>query len=182
MLKNTETRYGLVSKLLHWTIGLLILGLIWLGWYMVRTDFSYYDPWGPRWLYLHKAFGTAVLLLAVAKLGWQAYSPKPRLDDSIRGWQRVGAYGAHSVLIAMMFAIPVTGYFVSTSEGAPIDFFGLLDIPATISGRPGFRDLCIGTHYCCAYATLALVAGHAGAALKHQFVDRDGTLARMLWR
>ena len=43
------------------------------------------------------------------------------------------------------------------------------------------RDVAIDVHYYLAYATLVLVAAHAGAALKHQFLDRDGTLKRMIW-
>ena len=42
------------------------------------------------------------------------------------------------------------------------------------------RDLAIGLHYYLGYGVIVLVLGHAGAALKHQFVDRDGTLRRML--
>ena len=43
LIKNTLSRFGLFSKLLHWLIAVLILGLIWLGWYMV--DLTYYDKW-----------------------------------------------------------------------------------------------------------------------------------------
>ena len=34
MLRNTESRYGVVTKLLHGSAAAPILGLIWLGWYM----------------------------------------------------------------------------------------------------------------------------------------------------
>jgi cytochrome b561 len=45
-----------------------------------------------------------------------------------------------------------------------------------------FREWAIRIHYYAAYGTLLLAALHAGAALKHQFIDRDGVLARMGWR
>ena len=44
------------------------------------------------------------------------------------------------------------------------------------------RDAAIAVHFYCAYGTAFLVAMHAAAALKHQLFDRDGTLARMIWR
>ena len=41
MLSNSDDRYGLISKILHWSMALGIIGLIWLGWWIV--DLSYYD-------------------------------------------------------------------------------------------------------------------------------------------
>ena len=42
MLGNTKDRYGLAARLLHWSIAALVLGLIWLGWWMMGL--GYYDP------------------------------------------------------------------------------------------------------------------------------------------
>ena len=38
LFTNTRLRFGLFTRLLHWLIAILILGLIWLGWYMVDLD------------------------------------------------------------------------------------------------------------------------------------------------
>ena len=81
----------------------------------------------------------------------------------------------------MMVLIPLTGYLVSTSEGEGIDLWGWFTVPAVVVAGEGLRDLAIETHYWCAYGTLAIAAVHAAAAVKHQFLDRDGTLRRMLW-
>jgi cytochrome b561 len=37
----------------------------------------------------------------------------------------------------------------------------------------------LATHQTLVWAMVALLAGHVAAALKHQFLDRDGLLARM---
>jgi cytochrome b561 len=178
MLKNSPRDYGLVTKLLHWLVALLLLGLIWLGWYMV--DLSYYDPWYHDALTAHKALGMIVLGLGLAKIAWTVYSRLPKYSSSLKPWERISAHAMHLTLFVMMVAIPVTGYFISTSAGDAISIFGWFDIPAlfTISDRQ--RDLAIDLHFYLTYATAGLVLIHALAAFKHQLVDRDGTLRRML--
>ena len=82
----------------------------------------------------------------------------------------------------MMLLIPVTGYLISTSAGKPIQLFNWFALPAVIDVDEELRDLAITVHYYLAYATLFLVLGHAGAALKHHFINKDDTLKRMLWK
>jgi cytochrome b561 len=82
--------------------------------------------------------------------------------------------------MTMMLALPVTGYLVSGSAGQAIPVYGWFEVPALARLEAGARDLVIAIHYYCAYGTGALAALHAAAAVKHQFVDRDGLLARMI--
>ncbi len=179
-IKNSETSYGLVSKLVHWLIALSIIGLVWLGWYMV--DLTYLDRWYKESLTVHKSIGMLVLGFAVVYFAWKAYSPSPPPAADGPAWQRSASRLMHYALMAMMVAIPVTGYLISTWAGKPVSIFGLFDIPAVLAKNEKLRDLAIDVHFYLAYAVGILVLGHAGAAIKHQFVDRDGTLARMLWR
>ena len=180
LIRNSAARYGIVSKLLHWSIAVVILGLVWLGWYMV--DLGYFDRWYNTALALHKSFGLLVVMLAVCYFGWKRVSPSPQPVSELPRWQLLVALGMHAALMILMIAIPISGYLISTSAGKPVSFFGLFDVPAPASNMKSIRDFAIAAHFYCAYGIAALVVGHAGAAIKHQFVDRDGTLARMLWR
>lgn len=180
ILRNTPTHYGLVSKLLHWTIAILILGLVWLGAYMV--ELTYFDKWYNQSLSLHKSFGLLVLALTGIYFCWKIVSPSPDGVATIPRWQQLSVRLMHAALMLLMVAIPLSGYLISTSAGQPVDFFGLFDVPAPGRNNKAIRDPAIAVHYYCAYGILLLVLGHAGAALKHQFFDKDGTLARMLWR
>ncbi len=180
ILRNTPTHYGLVSKLLHWTIAVLILGLVWLGSYMV--ELTYFDKWYNLSLALHKSLGLLVFALAGIYFCWKIVSPSPDGGATTPRWQRLSVRVMHAALMLLMVAIPLSGYLISTSAGQSIDFFGLFDVPAPARNNKGIRDPAIAAHYYCAYGVLLLVLGHAGAALKHQFFDKDGTLARMLWR
>ena len=179
-IRNTEHAYGLTSKLLHWSVAILIVGLIALGWYMV--DLTYFDTWYNESLAYHKALGMLVLALGVLFITWRFISPPPHHQSSLKRWERITASAIHYALISMMILIPVTGYFISTSAGKSIEIFGWFEIPAVMDVDKTLRDVAIELHYYLGYGTGVLVCFHAAAALKHQFMDRDGTLARMIWR
>ena len=178
MIKNSNQEFGVVAKCIHWAIALLIIGLIWLGWYMV--DLGYYDSWYNGSLSLHKALGMIALGLAVCKMVWLLVSPTPLALPSLKAWEHQVSRIAHWILMLSMFIIPVSGYFISTSKGAGISIFDWFEVPALFPVSESTRDLAIDLHYYAAYTILAILTMHAGAALKHQFIDKDGTLKRML--
>lgn len=179
-IKNTPNQFGLVTKLSHWLIAPAIIGLIWLGWYMV--DLTYYDKWYNKSLAWHKSLGMLVLGAALLKIGWQLYSPTPDTGAALKKWERLGANIMHKLLFAMMLLIPITGYLISTSDGKVVDIFDWFEIPVLVSKNTELRDLAIELHFYMAYGTAVLLLGHVAAALKHQFMDKDGTLVKMLWR
>ena len=178
MLRNGSDHYGLVSIGFHWVIALTMLGLLALGAWMVGL--TYYDPWYNRSLALHKTFGVLLLVLAAAKFGWYLADRSPGFGAEVKAWERTCARIMHWLLNACIVLLPVTGYLISTSEGAGIDIFGLFEVPALFAISESVRDLAIETHFYLAYGVLALIAIHASAALKHHLVDRGSTLRRML--
>ncbi len=179
MRRGSAPEYSAITRILHWIVALLIIGLIWLGWWMV--DLSYYDRWYNRSLELHKSLGMLVLAIAMVKIAWVVYEGKPGFPDTIQPWERAAATAVHHLFFLLMLLIPITGYVISTSAGDGISVFGMLEVPAVLPVSETLREVAIELHFWLAYATGALVAVHALAALKHHFVDRDETLRRMLW-
>lgn len=177
-VRNSQDRYGLVATALHWVLALLMLGLIWLGWVLV--DLGYYSPWYKPAITAHETLGMLVLGLAAFKLVWMLYAPGPAPQPELRPWERGASKLVHWLLFASMFLIPVTGYLTSTSDGAAVSMFDWFEIPAVVPVSTALRDWSIDVHLYGAYTVLVLAILHAGAALKHQFIDRHGTLRRML--
>lgn len=180
MLTNSPDRYGTVARALHWTIALLILALIPLGWYISGLD--YYDPayrWAPS---LHRSTGLLVLVLALVRIAWALLDRAPPLAASLKPWERLGAKFGHRVLYLMTVLIPVSGYLVSTADGHPVQVFGLFELPALLAVDEAVAEVFDSAHVLFAWGTLAVVVVHAAAALKHQLIDRDGTLSRMAGR
>lgn len=178
MLRNSSERYGLVTKTLHWLLAMLILSLIGIGYYMVGL--TYFDRWYNAALAWHKALGITVLALAVVFVGWKASSIAPAYPASLSAWQRSAATGMHHLLILLMLVIPISGYVVSTSAGKVVGIFNWFEIPALLPVSDALRDIAIRVHFWAAYGVGVLAAGHAAAALKHHFIDKDGILKRML--
>lgn len=178
-LINTAHAYGVLTRILHWAVALLMITLIALGWWMVGL--SYYDRWYHDALETHKALGMIALLLGGVKVAWYLGSAKVAFAAGVRSWERIVARGVHAAFLVLMVMIPCTGYLISTSAGDGISMFGLFDVPALAARDERVRDLAIELHYYAAYAIGALALLHAGAALKHQFLDKDGTLRRMWW-
>ncbi|KGP62178.1 hypothetical protein EP47_14345, partial [Legionella norrlandica] len=60
-IRNTSTKFGVVSILFHWIIAVLIIGLLGIGLYMVRIPISLEKLKLYGW---HKEYGFLVLFLA----------------------------------------------------------------------------------------------------------------------
>ncbi|RUO48307.1 cytochrome b [Pseudidiomarina donghaiensis] len=176
MIKNTTASYGWLAIAIHWLSVLLVIGLFALGYWMLTL--SYYDPWyrlGPWW---HKSIGISLLLLTLVRSAWKFYtvSPKP-LGAS---WEQKGARWGHGIIYALLFVTMISGYLISTADGRGISVFDWFEVPALITGIPNQEDIAGEVHWYTALALVIAAAGHALAALKHHFINRDATLKRML--
>ncbi|MBV1915322.1 MAG: cytochrome b [Pseudomonadales bacterium] len=176
---NSQHHFGLITKLLHGTVALLMIGLIGLGWYMV--DLSYYDRWYNDSLSLHKAFGMVLLLTALFKIAWTLLNTRPEFSSVMASWEKFLAHSTHGLLLLLLVLIPISGYIISTSAGDSISVFNWFDIPALFSVTEEWRDIAIELHYFLAYGALLIIVFHVVAALKHQFINRDGTIRKMFW-
>ena len=177
-LRNGPDRFGGVAKLLHWTMAILLIGMLALGIYMHELPLS---PEKFELYAWHKSFRITVLLLALVRLGWRAVDRPPAAPASVPAQQAKLAAAAHWALYGCMIALPLTGWAMAAASGTPVDYFNtgflLPNIAPTGDGlRITFRIL----HDLIGKLTMALIAIHIGAALKHHFFDKDTTLRRML--
>ncbi len=176
MLRNTSTSYGLVAIAMHWLMAVVIFGMFGLGLWMV--ELNYYDSWYHDAPYMHKAIGMLLLFALVFRFGWRLTNARPNLMGE--PWEQITALLVHRTHYLLLFTITMTGYLIPTAEGAGIDIFGLLKVPASFSFTKTEADLIGLIHLYVAWAVIGLAAAHAGAALKHHFIDKDITLLRML--
>lgn len=177
-LKNTTDQWGSVSKLLHWLIVVLILGLGVVGLTMGEL------PRTPKyfWVYTaHKSLGITVLALMLFRLVWRLYAGAPRPVEGTSGWQHSLATATHWLLYGLALLIPLSGWLYDSASGLrPFKLFGLFEMPKLVAPNDSLRDLAHGAHEWGFWLLIALVALHAGAAFYHHLFLRDATLARML--
>jgi cytochrome b561 len=180
MLRNRHDTYGLVAVILHWLVALVVIGLFGLGLWMV--ELTYYDDWYRRAPAIHKGVGVLLFLTVTLRLGWRGLGPRPAPLATHLLWERRIASVTHALLYALLFAVMLSGYLISTADGRPIDVFGLFSVPALITDLPDQADIAGEVHLILAISLVSLAAVHALAALKHHLIDRDPTLLRMLGR
>ncbi|WP_176582374.1 cytochrome b [Mariprofundus erugo] len=178
MFRNTATSYGWPSIALHWLMAIAIIAMFALGVWM--TSLTYYDRWYHDAPELHKSIGMLLMLMLIVRFGWRLINTPPALAG--QWWEQLVALAVHRLHYVLMFIVMCSGYLIPTAEGTGIDLFGWFTIPATLTFDRQQADL-IGTiHRLGAWAIIGLTVLHAGAALKHHFIDRDNTLLRMFGR
>ena len=169
-------RYSLVAIVLHWVLALAIIGAFCFGLYMTSLPFSMARLKLFNW---HKWAGVTILLLSALRLLWRLFN-KPPADLPAPAWQLTAAHVTHWTLYAVFFAVPLSGWAYSSAAGFPIVWFGVLPLPDLVAPDKALAETLKQPHHLLAYALAVLVLGHVGAALKHQFIDRDGLIQRML--
>lgn len=177
-LKNTDTRYGIIAYLLHWVMAILIIGLLVLGLYMTWIPISSLKLKLYGW---HKEFGTLVLMLFFLRVAWRLSNITPLLPATLPAWQQLAAHAVHFAFYIFMFAMPITGWLVTSAAGLPVSFFGLFVLPSLVTPSEENRLLFTEMHKWLAYGLIATIGAHVGAALKHHFINKDNILRRMLW-
>ena len=174
-------RYGTVAIALHWLLALMILASFGVGLSMTGLPFS---PLRLKLYNWHKWAGIAILALSALRLLWRLSHAPPPLPERIRsampGWQLAAHRGLHLLLYLLFFAVPLLGWAYSSALGFPIAWLGVLPLPDFVPVDKAFAETVLKPlHRAGAFSLAALAAVHAAAALKHQFVDRDGLLDRM---
>jgi cytochrome b561 len=176
-MQASSHRYTALAQTLHWIIAALIATQFTLGW--MQDDL----PLGMHKLALlarHKSFGMTVLMLAVFRLVWRLFNPAPPLPDGMSRIERFLARSTHIAFYVLLFAMPLSGWLMSSAKNYSVSWFGLFTWPNLIGPNDGSFDVLKGTHYWLSNVLFAIVILHVLAALKHHFWNKDDVLKRML--
>ncbi|NML61410.1 cytochrome b [Massilia sp. RP-1-19] len=173
-----QQRYTYTAMLFHWLIALLVVAAFTLG--LVMTDIPGLTPTKLRYFSWHKWLGVTVLLLAVLRVLWRLFHPSPAYPASMARWQQSAANGLHFLLYVLIFAVPLSGYFYSLASGVPVVYLGLFELPVLFKASTELKPVLKAVHFWLNMLLAGSVGIHVAGALKHQLVDRDGVLRRML--
>ena len=175
MSATAETKtYTAVAITLHWLIAVLLVSLILFGWWMEdqREAIGSYE----EFLEVKSAFNWH-------KTGGILSHPAPALPDGMKSWERTLARISHVSFYVFMIGLPLGGYMAASAYGPeqPILLFDAIALPKLpVPQTEEFQAFSGGMHGAGAWALIALMALHVAAAMKHEFVDNDGVLARMI--
>jgi cytochrome b561 len=177
VIRNTTHRWGAVAQLLHWLIVVLIIVQVTLA--ALAGDL----PLGMKKLAMlarHKSVGLTILGLAIVRLGWRQLNPTPELPQTLKPYERALARFTHAMLYVLLFAMPLSGWMMSSARGFPVSWFGFFQLPDLVAKSQPLYHALVTTHQTLALVLGAVVTLHVAAALKHHFMLKDDVLQRML--
>ena len=106
---------------------------------------------------VHVLLGLLVLVLAASRVVWRRATSLPPWAEGLSEGERTLAHWTEKALLLLLFVIPLSGLSLVLVS------YDLL--PLHIAAHIGF---------------FAVIAAHLGLVLKHQLVDRDRLVSRML--
>ena len=174
--RNTTRAWGSLSKGFHWLIVLLIINQWWIA---ERAD-ELKGLAKLEALAWHKSFGMTVFMLAVLRLAWRLMNPTPELATETKPWERLLAKISHVLLYALIFAMPLTGWMMSSAKNYPVSWFKLFQFPDLVAPAEQTFHQMHDLHHLLFGVLVSVALLHVAGALKHHFIDKNDVLKRML--
>ncbi len=173
MLKSRPERYGTVAVSIHWLSAILILALLASGF---KAANAMNAATKVEFLRFHIPVAIIVLLLTAFRIvWWWRFDVKPLPVKGSVMWQDRIARWVHVAFYIVILGMIASGIGMIVLSGAAPAIFGE---PGTV--LPTFTDYPPrAPHGLGAFLLVGLAVFHAGAALYHQFIRRDGLLRRM---
>ena len=183
MQQDSPTQLSLLSIIFHWSISVTFICLLCVGIYMADNEIYSLYP-------IHKSIGILILLLVVPRILWRLKNgfPAPLYDNTT---QKKLATAAHVLLLIATLLMPISGMMMSGFAGHGLAVFGLelaaanpdpLNPGQVIAINSSLAGLGHEVHEIAKNIIILIILVHIAGALKHHFMDKDGTLRRMLGR
>ncbi|WP_106638768.1 cytochrome b [Allosphingosinicella vermicomposti] len=175
---RTLLRYNGGAVALHWMSAALILAQIYVGFTFHGMERG---PVRGEWFTWHKTLGALILILGILRLVWRLMHKPPPFPPELSRWERFAAVWNHRAFYVLIIALPLTGLAAISggADEATTRLAGGIPLPLIPGLSEAFGDAMGETHEILVKLTIALLILHVGAALKHQFIDRDGISGRM---
>jgi cytochrome b561/polyisoprenoid-binding protein YceI len=182
-ISNTTTTYGSVTRGLHWLTALLVITLIPVALIAQQLPYETSEQLTRKaWLFsLHKTLGVSVFMVSLARIAWALSQPKPAPLHPDHKTETFMAETAHWLLYGSLVLAPMSGWLhhAATSGFAPIWWPLGQNLPL-VPKSEAVAALFGGAHWVFGKVMAVTIFLHVAGAIKHQVIDRDATLRRML--
>lgn len=177
-MRDTFQKFSSTTVALHWVIGFAIIGMLGFGLYLENMERS---PDKGFLIGIHKSIGVIILFVASLRILWRINNKFPTPLSIMPKWQAFLAKLAHWVLIIGTVMMPISGIISNIGGGRSLSVFGYELLAAGEKNELLFE---IGQiiHGLGGKLLILFVVLHVIGAIKHQFIDKDGTISRMVGR
>jgi cytochrome b561 len=167
-------RYTVVARLLHWTMAVMVIAILFIGVFMVTSvaDFNFLVT-------VHEPLGIAILIFVLVRIGWRRTHVPPPFPPGMGPLDRLAAIYSEKLLYALLLCQPLIGWAMVSASGQPIILFGSLHLPAIAPQNATLFANLLRAHIVAAYLLYLTFAAHLAGVLLHTIVIRDRVLDRM---
>jgi cytochrome b561 len=169
--------YGMVAKILHWLIFVLLAVQYTIGSIMPHIGRKTVNE---GWVSWHFSVGAAILFFIVLRLFWRLLHPVPQLP-TLAPWEKFLTGFTHWALYILVLAMTLLGWAATNSRGWDVNLFGILTLPKISPTGSEWGHECGDIHNVLVYVLLGFIILHVAAALYHHFVKHDQVVGRMLF-
>jgi cytochrome b561 len=170
-----NVQFAWSSRVLHWLMALMVLGMLLIGMAMVASLEDYH------WLFsVHRPLGILILVLVIVRFVNRQLKPPPPFAATMSRMERVAVVWSERLLYSLMFVLPLVGWGMLSAARYPIALFGAAALPPILPHSTRLYVLLRGAHTILAYLLFFTFMAHLGAVLFHTLVLRDGLLRRMV--
>jgi cytochrome b561 len=178
MSLSTDTKFSGLAMTLHWLVAAAVIGT-WLI-TMVAESAPTNEARGAI-MGNHFALGVVIFSLVAVRLIWRLMNPPPAPAAGHAGWERIAAKTAHYAMYTLLLVMPLAGWFAMSSFDSAISVWGLFEVPKLpVPVNEALGEQIFEVHGAAGITLLVIIAVHVLATLKHTFIDKDGTIFRML--
>jgi cytochrome b561 len=167
-------QFAAFSRLLHWTMAVMVLTMLCIGVAMVVSLGNYHVL-----LSIHRPLGIAILILVVVRFVNRLLNPPPPFPASMSRAERLAATASELAMYGLMLVLPLVGWGMLSAARYPIVLYGSLHLPFILPHSAALYAVLRKAHTILAYLFFLTFMGHFGAILFHTLIVRDGLLKRM---
>jgi cytochrome b561 len=181
-MSDQKHKLSPITVSLHWIVAITIISLLAVGIYMSEThSFGLYD--------IHKSFGILIFAFVLVRIVWRLRQGWPVPVSNYSKLQQTLAKVTHWGLLLGTVIMPISGMLYSGLSGHGFSLFGLELVAQNyhptieyeiVPHNDILAELAEEIHGTIGYIMVILVVLHVVGALGHHFLDKDGTLKRML--
>lgn len=178
---NTKQAFGWVSVTLHWIAALGVLAMIYTGLQGAWAEEANNRDLHRAFMSLHVSIGGTIIIFALARVFAHYAQTQPALPSGeTKALQGVARITHHVLLLAILLQF-ISGPLLVWSGAHPINIFNVIALPSPFAERNrDAHEIADSLHLIGRWTLFIIIPLHVLAALKHEFLDRDGVLMQML--
>jgi cytochrome b561 len=181
-VRNSEQAWGLVTKLVHWTIALCIFTAMITA--ILNNQLLADDPWqrslATQLMNVHRSCGITAMVLGIFRVLWMFRSLRPPLPVQMNEVDRRATNFGHRAIYTLALLVPATGWMTTALFGTTFEWFWLFEVSNPVDKDRALVPWFYHAHWILYHLLLVFVIVHVAFACWHHFSQKDDVLRQML--